>query len=73
MYTNGNTKRKKNDLQDNNLSGLQNNVFVEDAIEKIRSSLGTKVGIKGNAHRGLLVIEYYSKETLEGIINKILN
>ena len=73
MYTNGNTKRKKNDLQDNNLSGLQNNVFVEDAIEKIRSSLGTKVGIKGNDHRGLLVIEYYSKETLEGIIHKILN
>tara|TARA_Y100000590_G_C15497652_1_gene930297 strand:+ start:55 stop:966 length:912 start_codon:yes stop_codon:yes gene_type:complete len=72
-FASNDSQRKKGVAEENKLSKSKNNVFIEDAIEKIRSKLGTKVGIKGSDQKGLLVIEYYSKETLEGIMHKILN
>ena len=71
-YLNGNKDKKKNFKTDHLISTAENDVFMEDAVEKIRSFLGTKVAIKGNKGKGSLVIQYYSKETLEGIIQKIL-
>jgi ParB family chromosome partitioning protein len=72
-YLSTNIRDKATSNPNDNLSNSKNKVFIDDIVEKIRSSLGTKVVVKGNDHRGSLVIEYYSKETLEGIIKKILN
>jgi ParB family chromosome partitioning protein len=39
--------------------------------ERLRKSLGTKVSITARARGGKIVIEYYSNEELERILEKI--
>lgn len=58
-----NQNRKKNDSS--------KDPVINDAENEMRKFLGTKVQINGNENRGKIVIEYYSRETLEGIYNLI--
>ena len=62
-----------NSVTDKKFTSSSSDLFIRDMVEKIRTSLGTKVALKGNENKGSLVIEYYSKETLEGIVQKILS
>ncbi len=47
-------------------------LFLRDIRERLRAALGTKVQISGDEKKGRIVIEYYSAENLEGIIEKLV-
>ncbi len=42
-------------------------VFLNDASEKLTKSLGTKVEIRGSQEKGRIVIRYHSKEQLQSL------
>ena len=46
---------------------------LADLEEKLQAALGTKVSIKKSGETGTIVIEFYSEEELQGIIDKISN
>jgi len=46
--------------------------MLEGREEKLRETLETKVIIKGQAKKGQIVIDYFSEEELDSIINKIV-
>ena len=45
--------------------------YLREAAERLRSALGTKVAISGNDESGKIEIEYYTKETLEGLLERL--
>jgi ParB family chromosome partitioning protein len=40
-------------------------------VDSLREALGTKVTLQGTAQKGKITLEYYSREDLERIIEKI--
>jgi ParB family chromosome partitioning protein len=47
-------------------------LFLREIRERLRAALGTKVQISGDEKKGKIVIEYYSAENLEGIVEKLV-
>lgn len=47
-------------------------LFLRDIRERLRAALGTKVQISGDEKKGTIIIEYYSAENLEGIVEKLV-
>ncbi|MEE9274462.1 MAG: chromosome partitioning protein ParB, partial [bacterium] len=47
-------------------------VFLREIAERLRHSLGTKVAIEGDEKGGRIVIEYYSVEALEGLVERLV-
>ncbi|MBI2451339.1 MAG: ParB/RepB/Spo0J family partition protein [Parcubacteria group bacterium] len=45
--------------------------YVKQLISRLEDRLNTKVKLKGKTHRGVLAIDYYSKEELQNIADKI--
>ncbi|MBT3823344.1 MAG: ParB/RepB/Spo0J family partition protein [Nitrospinaceae bacterium] len=46
-------------------------LFLREMAERMRAALGTKVSIQGDEKKGQVVIEYYSVEILEGILDRL--
>ncbi len=46
-------------------------LYIREARERLRSVLGTKVSILGDENKGKIEIEYYSTETLDGLIERL--
>ncbi|MBI2132086.1 MAG: ParB/RepB/Spo0J family partition protein [Candidatus Tectomicrobia bacterium] len=46
-------------------------VFLRDIAARLRASLGTKVTIQGDEKQGRILIEYYSPEVLEGLVERL--
>ena len=46
-------------------------LYLREAADRLRSALGTKVAILGDENRGAIEIEYYSTETLEGLLQRL--
>ncbi len=46
-------------------------LYLREARERLRSALGTKVAILGDENEGKIEIEYYSTETLEGLMQRL--
>ena len=46
-------------------------VFLRDIAARLRASLGTKVSIQGDEKQGRILIEYYSSEVLEGLVERL--
>lgn len=46
-------------------------LYLREARERLRSALGTKVSILGDENEGKIEIEYYSTETLEGLMQRL--
>lgn len=46
-------------------------VFLRQIEEKLRAKLSAKVTIQGDERKGQLIIEYYSAQMLEGIVDKL--
>ncbi len=46
-------------------------VFLREIGDRLRGILGTKVLIQGDEKKGQMVIEYYSAEMLEGIVDRL--
>ncbi len=46
-------------------------VFLREIGDRLRGTLGTKVLIHGDEKKGQVVIEYYSAEILEGILDRL--
>lgn len=46
-------------------------IFLREQAERLRGILGTKVAIDGDEKKGKLIIDYYSKEMLEGLIDRL--
>ncbi len=46
-------------------------VFLRGIGERLRVALGTKVSMQGDEKGGKIVIEYYSAEMLEGIVDRL--
>ncbi len=46
-------------------------LYLREAAERMRSVLGAKVTIAGDENEGRIEIEYYTRETLEGLIERI--
>jgi ParB family chromosome partitioning protein len=44
---------------------------LQAVVDSLREALGTKVTLQGNATKGKITLEYYSREDLERIIEKI--
>ncbi|MFH1598505.1 MAG: ParB/RepB/Spo0J family partition protein [Patescibacteria group bacterium] len=44
---------------------------LEEKIDQLRQALGTKVEIKREGNKGQIIIEFYSNEELQELINKI--
>lgn len=47
-------------------------IFLREQAERLRGILGTKVTIDGDEKSGKLIIDYYSKEMLEGLIDRMV-
>ncbi|HLF86500.1 MAG TPA: hypothetical protein VI584_05405, partial [Nitrospiria bacterium] len=45
---------------------------IDDLEERLKRHLGTNIKVAGNAKKGRIVIEFYSKEDLQRIIDMIL-
>lgn len=52
---------------------LKNNVHVSDLEEKLRSTYGTKINLVRGKNKGKIVIEYYSNEEFDRIIEMLIN
>ena len=46
-------------------------LFLREAAERLRSALGTKVAISGDGESGKIEIEYYTRDTLEGLLQRL--
>ena len=46
-------------------------LYLREAAERLRSALGTKVAIQGDENNGKIEIEYYTRETLEGLLQRL--
>lgn len=46
-------------------------LFLREIAGRLRAALGTKVRIQGDENKGHIVIEYYSPETLEGLVERL--
>lgn len=46
-------------------------LYLREAADRLRGALGAKVSILGDENKGTIEIEYYSTETLEGLIQRI--
>ncbi len=46
-------------------------LYLRDAAERLRGALGTKVAISGDEESGKIEIEYYTRETLEGLLQRL--
>ena len=46
-------------------------IFLREQTERLRSTLGTKVAIDGDEKKGKIIIDYYSKDMLEGLIDRL--
>ena len=46
-------------------------LYLREAAERLRSALGTKVAISGDEENGKIEIEYYTRETLEGLLQRL--
>lgn len=67
--TNGEkTPIQPNKIKDDNEN---NDYFIEEIVEELTRSLGTKVKIKNKGEKGTIEIEYYSSEELERLIGMI--
>ncbi len=45
---------------------------MKSAQDSLREHLGTKVRFRGDENKGKIVIEYYSKDELAGIYDRIM-
>ena len=45
-------------------------VFLQKIGEQLRDALGTKISMRGDENTGEIVIEYYSAEMLESIVDR---
>jgi hypothetical protein len=45
---------------------------LEALVDELRRALGVKVEIRGDEHRGLLVLEYYSEDDLQSMADRLL-
>ena len=46
-------------------------LYLREAAGRLRSALGTKVAISGDEENGKIEIEYYTRETLEGLLQRL--
>lgn len=46
-------------------------IFLREMAGRFRATLGTKVSIQGDEKKGKIVIEYYSEEMLEGLVERL--
>ncbi len=46
-------------------------LYLREAAERLRSALGAKVAISGDGESGKIEIEYYTRETLEGLLQRL--
>ncbi len=46
-------------------------LYLREAAERLRGALGTKVAISGDENNGKIEIEYYTRETLEGLLQRL--
>ena len=46
-------------------------LYLREAAGRLRSALGTKVAISGDEESGKIEIEYYTRETLEGLLQRL--
>ncbi len=46
-------------------------IYLREAAGRLRSALGTKVAISGDGESGKIEIEYYTRETLEGLLQRL--
>ena len=46
-------------------------LYLREATERLRSALGTKVSISGDEENGKIEIEYYTRDTLEGLLQRL--
>ncbi len=46
-------------------------LYLRDVQERLRGALGTKVLIQGDEKKGKILIEYYSTEILEGLVERL--
>lgn len=46
-------------------------LYLREAAERLRSALGTKVAISGDEESGKIEIEYYTRDTLEGLLQRL--
>ena len=46
-------------------------LYLREAAERLRGALGTKVAISGDGEKGRIEIEYYTRETLEGLLQRL--
>lgn len=46
-------------------------IFLKDIAEQLRSKLGAKVLIQGDEKKGQMIIEYYSADMLEDIVDRL--
>ena len=46
-------------------------LYLREAAERLRGALGTKVAISGDEESGKIEIEYYTRETLEGLLQRL--
>lgn len=51
----------------------EKDMFTKDLESQLQESLGTKVEITGKKGKGKIVIEFYSKDQLNGLCQKLLN
>ena len=48
------------------------NPYLDSVVEQLRLTLGVKVEIRGDQHRGLLCLEYYTEEDLQALADRLL-
>ncbi len=47
--------------------------MMRGVVERIGRAMGSKVSFKGDSHRGSLVIEYFSREDLDRLVDELLS
>lgn len=66
MIKHGSVRRRRLDAKRDGGGG------IDDLEERLKRHLGTNIKVAGNASKGRIIIEFYSKEDLQRIIDMIL-